>query len=453
MRCAIESWSHLKRLEIREDPKGTKDPFWVSLALEDVLATLTSLEELSFTARPTLKTEEEPFPGFLRFVKEKAKQYPSLTALRNCFFATDKALEVLGKAFPKLTSLELINPSLAVNNLGNSEKLTNQGIVHLDSDYPFLKELKISGSVSPVLAATSLQSNWLSLGGQWSFYSICSRLSSLSLEGLVCWQLGLDSNETMGAGLTRLNLEWPMWGGPLESVNLANLANLTSLTDVSLANFSISEVEKELRRMCSLNENLRQLQLTGYYCVNLECLGVLAAEAKSLTSLTLHSNDQTLAFTNVIYALSPARARLQLLKLRLWCIGQALPIQEMWPILKELSLEFHHSQGQEQELNALLQVCTNLERLKLQRLEQNYCMYAFLSGLERLTSLRHLEVGPSVSNSCVKRILALTQLRSLVLRDSFKLLPSYLCKRSEHPNLQSLALLHLVLCGVRRLCG
>jgi hypothetical protein len=62
-----------------------------------------------------------------------------------------------------------------------------------------------------------------------------------------------------------------MWGGPLESVNLANLANLTSLTDVSLANFSISEVEKELRRMCSLNENLRQLQLTGYYCVNLEC--------------------------------------------------------------------------------------------------------------------------------------------------------------------------------------
>jgi hypothetical protein len=169
-------------------------------------------------------------------------------------------------------------------------------------------------------------------------------------------------------------------------------------------------------------------------------LGVLAALAKSLTSLTLHSNDQTLAFTNVIHALSPARARLQTLKLRLWCIGQALPIQEMWPTLKELSLEFHHSQGQERKLNALLQVCTNLERLKLQRLKQNCCMYAFLSGLERLTSLRHLEVGPSVSNSCVKRILALSQLRSLVLRDSFKLLPSYLCKLSEHPNLQSLAL-------------
>jgi hypothetical protein len=145
MHCAIESWSHLKRLEIREDPKGTKDPFWVSLALEDVLATLTSLEELSFPAWPTLKTKEEPFPGFLRSVKEKAKRYPSLTALRNCFFATDKALEVLGKAFPKLSSLELINPSLAVNNLGNSEKLTNQGIVHLDSDYPFLKELKSLG--------------------------------------------------------------------------------------------------------------------------------------------------------------------------------------------------------------------------------------------------------------------------------------------------------------------
>lgn len=438
--CAVRAWPCLERLEIQARPRESDDPFWTDLDWVDVLGKLDHLEELSFVPRTQAKQIREPFEGFITRLAQEGKsprQYPSLTALRSCFFATNQVLSVLGKVMPNLVSLELINDMLDVDYSGYGS-LTRSGVEHLNHDYPRLTDLRISGVVvrDPVLE----EGIWLDSAGKAALCAFCqSQLSSLCLEGPASLQVGLMTDNLISSQQKKLHLFWSGWH-PSESKTCSKLGSVTNLTDVSLGYSSEGKAALELRELVLANKSLRQLELVLYQGATIDNLGFMATNAKSLVSFTFESHSPGSTILKIVTQLAPARMRLQTLKLRLMGVGVARESQEEWPALASLSLEFLDLRDEEPNLGCWLQTCSNLTSLSYQCVTRPSGKYTALSSLVDLQSLNHLELGPSVTTKCIEQIMGLTQLRSLVLFDTFETVPKKLRALCNHPNLRSIAL-------------
>ncbi|GAQ89290.1 hypothetical protein KFL_005070070 [Klebsormidium nitens] len=400
-RCAVQAWPCMEKLEIQECPRGTEDPFWIDLDWVHVLGKLSCLVELSFIPKPWAKgirSIREPFEGFIVSLGQSPRQYPSLTALRSCFFATDKVLSVIGKAMPNLTSLDLINNLLDVYYNGNAI-LTNEGIKHLSTDYPLLTELKIGGDV-PSHTALDLKAVNLDVVGKTALRAFCqSQLSSLCLEGPMSLQLGVMVDHLISSRQKKLHLHWSGWRLE-ESKDSEKLSSVTNLTDVSLGYLAEKEVNLErLRELVLTNKRLSQLELVihpgGYWRNSLwrDTLGFVVTNARSLVSFTFASDTSGPTILEVVSKLSPARMRLQALKLRLWGVGVVVHSQEDWPALRNLSLEFHDDCIEQQNLGCWLQTCSDLTSLRYQCITRSLSKYSALPFLVSLQSLRHLEVA------------------------------------------------------------
>lgn len=438
---ALAAWPRLRRLEIKECQKGTEDPFFM-VRLEDVLDRLPCLEELSLIVRTSSKHIREPFGGFvLRYAGgEVTKQYPGLKVLRNCFFATDQSLSVLGKALPNLASLELINYLLDRHYSEGTDQLTSEGMRHLLIDYSHLTSLRISGNVMPEIALE--KSEWLDHDGEALFYAFCNcQLKALSLEGPLSVQLGLRANNAISSCLTRLHLEWSGFL-PHETKSLSKLGSVRSLTEVTLRFSNESTLGTELQELVSMNRNLRHLQLSFYQGMTLDSLAFIASNAQSLVSLTFGSPKTEFTLGDVLSCLAPARTRLEKLSLQVWVIEQVRGGQEAWPSLKDLALEIYDAEGEEVTVADWLQSCHNLESRSYKRLLSPTSINEIvdLSALTSLTSLRHFEVRSSLSRACIELVMTLTQLRSVVLWDTFENPLEDLSSLKAHPNLRSLML-------------